>query len=98
MSDISEVQIEGEFTEKQIKALQAEYDSKCAEIDEQWGDDDKGHYVERYNLAREYADHRDELGNFVVEGVTEYIDPNESPYEEDDEDEDEDEDVDGTDF
>ena len=55
-----------------IDDLQKRFDARMKEIEEQWGAD-KGGDIERMNLAAEYAEYTDDLGNHLIDGVDDYL-------------------------
>ena len=75
------VMLNPEPQSKSTAELQAEYDQKVAEIDKIWENDCKGHMIERSNLAAEYSQYTDGIGEYLIEGVDEYMDDEWDDYQ-----------------
>ena len=65
--------------EPDIDALQEEFDAMLAEIDAFWGPSGDA-AIAAMNLASEYAQYTDELGNYLIEGVADFIRDDDEDY------------------
>ena len=62
---------EGAIHMRRTLSLAERFEEELLEIEQIYGPSKAG-VIESMNIAADYAEHRDELGNFLVEGVHEY--------------------------